>query len=51
VTQALLPVKSHGQDGHGTDPEGQVTPILPKTPRITQGAPEKIRIKPFKIME
>ena len=37
-------------DGHGTRPEGQATPILPKTPRITQGAPEKIRVKPFKII-
>jgi hypothetical protein len=30
---------------------GQITPISPKTRRITQGAPEKIRVKPFGIMK
>jgi hypothetical protein len=51
LSQVLPPVLEHGQDGHGTNPESRITPILPKTPRITQGAPEKIRVKPFKILE
>jgi hypothetical protein len=29
----------------------QTTPISSKTPRITQGAPEKIGVKPFGIIE
>jgi hypothetical protein len=29
----------------------EALPILLKTPRVTQGAPQKIGIKPFKIIE
>jgi hypothetical protein len=39
------------RDGHGTNPEGQVTPILPKTQQMAQSGPEEIRVKPFKIIE